>query len=483
MVWPGARDLLFSLKAFAAAMSAFWIACALNLPRPAWAIFTVYILMQPISGAVRSRAVYRMIGTIAGAVIALLLTALLADFPAALFLSIGLATLLGFFVSMIDQTPRGYVYLLAGITTALIGLPDALDPLSGFATAMARTEESLLGIACATVVDTVFFPHPAGAILNARVSAWLRRAQTYTLNALDAAGAPADDHEELGALAADAAQLDALAFHVAYDIVPNRPRPRVVRLLHTRMLLLIRLMFAARDWASAFRSGPGATPRTRQALGAVRDWVGALPDRLRGADRSGAAGDRRAARCARCAGRCDGIAAKQPGADAARIATRPPGLRGIAARGGRGRAVARPSAPRRPQRTAGGAVSRPGACVAGPAARCAGLPAGISVLDRNGLGPGAKRRHDDAGRRPVRQHARPSRPCRSCGSWRIMAVAAAVAIVYQFAVLPGVQGFPLLMRLGRLVPGAGRRVHPDHRRHRHVADRAVHDDAEPAAGV
>jgi uncharacterized membrane protein YccC len=152
-----------------------------------------------------------------------------------------------------------------------------LDPLSGFTTAMVRTEESLLGIACATVIDTVFFPHPAGAILNARVAAWLQRAQTYTVNALGAADAPAEDHEELSALAADAAQLDALAFHVAYDIVPDRPRPRVVRLLHTRMLLLIRLMFATHDWASAFRSGPGATPRTQQALGAVRDWVGALP--------------------------------------------------------------------------------------------------------------------------------------------------------------------------------------------------------------
>jgi uncharacterized membrane protein YccC len=277
MLWPGARDLLFSLKAFAAAMSAFWIACALNLPRPTWAIFTVYVLMQPISGAVRSRSYYRMIGTVFGASIALLLMGLLADVPAALFLSVGLAALLGFFVSMIDQTPRGYVYVMAGITAAVIGLPNALDPLSGFTTAMVRTEEILLGIACATVIDTVFFPHPAGAILNASVAAWLQRAQTYTLNALSAGEIPPDDHEELSALAADAAQLDALAFHVSYDIVPNRPRPRVVRLLHTRMLLLIRLMFACRDWAWAFRSGPGATPRVRQALGAMRDWVRALP--------------------------------------------------------------------------------------------------------------------------------------------------------------------------------------------------------------
>ncbi|HEY1411116.1 MAG TPA: FUSC family protein, partial [Rhodopila sp.] len=67
MTLPGPREWLFSAKAFAAAMLAFWIACALDLSRPAWAIFTVYALMQPISGAVRSKAAYRMIGTIGGA--------------------------------------------------------------------------------------------------------------------------------------------------------------------------------------------------------------------------------------------------------------------------------------------------------------------------------------------------------------------------------------------------------------------------------
>ncbi len=277
MVWPGAQEFVFSVKAFAAAMLAFWIACALNLPHPMWAIFTVYVVMQPISGAVRSRAVYRMIGTLAGLAVAVFLTALLANLPGALFLSIGLAALLGFLGAMIDQTPRGYTYLLAGITAALIGLPDALDPLSGFTTAIARTEETLLGIVCATVIDSIVFPHPAGAILNARVAAWLERARTYTLQGLLGADGADGSYRELSQLAADAAQLDTLAFHVAYDIVPNPPPPRVVRLLHTRMLLLIRLMFAARDWAPLMASGPAATPRTRLAVRALSNWVRALP--------------------------------------------------------------------------------------------------------------------------------------------------------------------------------------------------------------
>ncbi len=181
MTWPRAPDLLFSLKAFAAAMLAFWIACACNLPRPTWAIFTVYILMQPISGAVRSKALYRMVGTVAGGAIALLLMALLANLPGALFLSIGFVALAGIFLAMVDQMPRGYSYQLAGLTAAVVGLPDALDPLHGFDTAVGRTEEILLGIACATVIDSLFFPHAAGVVLNARVGAWLEAAKDYTL--------------------------------------------------------------------------------------------------------------------------------------------------------------------------------------------------------------------------------------------------------------------------------------------------------------
>jgi uncharacterized membrane protein YccC len=277
MIWPGPRDVLFSLKAFAAAMLAFWIACACNLSRPVWAIFTVYMLMQPISGAIRSKALFRMVGTVAGAMITLLLMAALANLPGGLFLCVGFVALAGVFLSMIDQMPRGYVYSMAGLTAAVVGLPDALDPLAGFTTAVVRTEEILLGIVCATAVDSVFFPHSAGTVLNARVAAWLEGAKDYALGALRGPDGAGDHHRKLGELAADAAQLDALSSHVAYDIVLNRPSPRVVRLLHTRMLLLIRLMFSAHDWNPALRSGPAGPAPIAHAVTALGDWLRDLP--------------------------------------------------------------------------------------------------------------------------------------------------------------------------------------------------------------
>jgi uncharacterized membrane protein YccC len=277
MIWPGPRELVFSLKAFAAAMLGFWINCALDLPRPTWAIFIVYVLIQPLSGAIRSDCAYRMLGSAAGAATLLVLVGLLANLPGALFLAVGLTTFTLFFLGMIERMPRGHAFTMAGLTVTVLGLPDALDPLTAFPTAIARLEEILLGILSITLIDSVFFPHPAGVALNASVATWLADAKAFTLRALRGPPQPGESHGELARLAAAAAQLDALSIHVAYDSVPMRPAPRMVRLLHTRMLRLIRLMFTAQDWNAGLHQAPQRVAPVEHAMAALADWVEELP--------------------------------------------------------------------------------------------------------------------------------------------------------------------------------------------------------------
>lgn len=55
MKFASAREWLFSAKTFAAAMIALYIGLALELPRPYWAMATVYIVSNPFVGATRSR--------------------------------------------------------------------------------------------------------------------------------------------------------------------------------------------------------------------------------------------------------------------------------------------------------------------------------------------------------------------------------------------------------------------------------------------
>ena len=64
------QAVLFSVKCFVAAMLAYYVALSIGLPRPYWAVTTSYIVAQPLAGAVLSKAVFRLIGTIVGATVA-----------------------------------------------------------------------------------------------------------------------------------------------------------------------------------------------------------------------------------------------------------------------------------------------------------------------------------------------------------------------------------------------------------------------------
>src|SRR6185312_11610484 len=137
----GFPEAIFSINSFVAAMLALYIAFSIGLPRPYWAMLTVYITVQPLSGALRSKAVYRVLGTILGGVAAVVLVPNLVNSPAVL--SVALASWVGFclYISLLDRTPRSYMFLLAGYTAAIIGFPSVDAPQTIFDTALNRVEE------------------------------------------------------------------------------------------------------------------------------------------------------------------------------------------------------------------------------------------------------------------------------------------------------------------------------------------------------
>src|SRR5258708_39064163 len=83
-----AQDWLFSLKTFGAAMLALYIALWAGLPDPYWALGTVYVASQVHVGETCSKALYRLVGTLAGAAVSVALVPNLANTPTALTLAI-----------------------------------------------------------------------------------------------------------------------------------------------------------------------------------------------------------------------------------------------------------------------------------------------------------------------------------------------------------------------------------------------------------
>src|ERR1700739_4872135 len=128
----GFPEAIFSINSFVAAMLALYIAFSIGLPRPYWSMLTVYIVVQPLSGALRSHAVYRIVGTFIGGIAAVALVPNLVNSP--IVLSFALAAWVGFclYISLLDRTPRSYMFMLAGYTAGIIGFPSVMAPETVF---------------------------------------------------------------------------------------------------------------------------------------------------------------------------------------------------------------------------------------------------------------------------------------------------------------------------------------------------------------
>jgi uncharacterized membrane protein YccC len=273
---PTTREWLFSIKTFAAAMLALGIGFAADLDRPYWAMATVYIASQPFSGATRSKAVYRFMGTLLGATAAVVLVPTLVNAPPLLSAALAGWIAVCLIFSLLDRGPHGYVFMLAGYTAAIIGFPSVDAPAAIWATALARFEEISLGIACATLVSTLVLPRSLAPALAIRAAAWLAdaRATAATLLRdallLHAAPAPAHTHRRL---ITEAMDIGAMTAHLAFDQGAHGGSVDIWQALHTRMTLLLPLLSSIADRTSALRDAGGMDPATAAVLRAVAAWL------------------------------------------------------------------------------------------------------------------------------------------------------------------------------------------------------------------
>src|SRR5579862_325657 len=68
--------LLFGLRLWASVCVAFYVAFALELSEPTWAATTAALICQPVLGASLRKSMFRMIGTVIGAIAIVVLAAL-----------------------------------------------------------------------------------------------------------------------------------------------------------------------------------------------------------------------------------------------------------------------------------------------------------------------------------------------------------------------------------------------------------------------
>jgi uncharacterized membrane protein YccC len=234
---PRSNNLTFALANTSAVLGALFIAFALNLERPYWAMFTVFIIARPISGAVRSKGVYRLLGTTGGAAMALFLVPLLVQTPVLLCLTISGWVGFCLYVSLLDRTPRSYIFMLAGYTAAIVAFSVVDRPDAVFATAVARLEEIWLGIVCAAVAHSIFFPNNAATSINKRIERAIEESANWIADTLKQPPARTDART-YQRLARELTDLHLLYTHVAFETSDVPRARRIMQVLQERLSVL-----------------------------------------------------------------------------------------------------------------------------------------------------------------------------------------------------------------------------------------------------
>jgi len=275
--FPGTNSIpwIFAAKTTASGLIALLVAFTFNLDQPYWALLTVFIVSQPLqSGQVLAKSLYRIIGTVIGAGVALLFVALFAQervsFLGALALWIGLCA----FGSQYARNFAAYSFVLSGYTVAIVGFPGALDPSNAFYIATGRVTEVCLGIIVAATVNHIILPSSLGPKLWQAVIGGRQALADYALALLERRGDSASSRTKLLGQAIAIENLRASAIFEDREI---RDRSDRLRFLDTALIDAISVaQLLGRQLDALERTGASTEAKLNDAiagaLAAIRVW-------------------------------------------------------------------------------------------------------------------------------------------------------------------------------------------------------------------
>ena len=176
---PTAAYIARTLLAMAIALfAALW----LQLSSPASAAVTVMIVANPSRGGIVSKGVWRIFGTLTGAVAAVVIMAWFPQQPILFIVAFGFWLGVCTFASSMFRHFRAYAAVLSGYTVALIAAGAITSPQHVLAFALSRLAVVTLGVVVSTVVTMIFQPSVTTDAMRVRARAALRGVASLLLS-------------------------------------------------------------------------------------------------------------------------------------------------------------------------------------------------------------------------------------------------------------------------------------------------------------
>ena len=266
------QKALFSLSSFIAAALTLAISFSASLPRPWWALLTVYVTAQPMAGAFRPKVLYRLGGIATGAAVTILLVPNLQNSPELLVLCLAAWTGFCIYLAVLDRTPRAFLFQMAAFSAAVMSFPYLDDPVDIFGTTISRVEEMTVAILCVTAVHALLQPWSATPAIRARAHSFLTHARRWAAEALGTRHTPLEN-EHRRMLAADVTELGMIAVHLPFDQRWAPATRRRVTALQQRLARILPLASAAANRLDLLRADGGLSPELAALLDDISRWL------------------------------------------------------------------------------------------------------------------------------------------------------------------------------------------------------------------
>ena len=149
---PQLATLAYTLRTMLAVGIALFVSFSLQLQAPMSSVVTVLIVANPLTGALVSKSLWRLFGTVLGAAVAVALIAAFAQTPILFTVVLSLCIGVACVVSSLLRYFRAYGAVLAGYTIIIVASGSYMQPLTIFTGALSRVSAVSIGIVSAALV-------------------------------------------------------------------------------------------------------------------------------------------------------------------------------------------------------------------------------------------------------------------------------------------------------------------------------------------
>jgi len=267
LFFPSGENISFAIRCCVSIALALYLAFWLHLDNAYWVFINVAILIQPLPGFLVVRAYARLIGTFIAGVMSIVLIALFAQsyfmFSAALVCWMSLMV----FCASLFRNNMSYGFVLAGYVTMIVGVRAMGDPSSVFSVAVARTSETALAAVVAAFVSVLLAPGTtARKYLAARIDAL--KAVGRQFRRLDRSpdelpqydGDPNTPHPDLHDLVQKTLTLEQTRQYARFDEPAFAAHDRLARRLDYELLALVSAMASLQVYLGKFGTRVDRTP-------------------------------------------------------------------------------------------------------------------------------------------------------------------------------------------------------------------------------